>query len=755
VSRATTTPVRPHAGPTLIEAKLAPARPRRGLITRKRLLAELDRHASAPLTLVVAPVGFGKSVLVETWAAARSSDAVAWVSLEEGDNDPARLWTYLSTAVDRVRPGLGRAALGLLRSPGLSPSSVADELANGIRAYRAPLTIVLDDAQALDEEQCWRSLERLVLHLPPDSRVVLATRSDPPLSLGRLRGRGALGEIRAGDLAFTVGEARELLVAREGVVLADADVELLVRRTEGWPAGLYLAALWLRTHADPAAGVKVFHGDHRHVVDYLTGEVLDTLDGETRRFLLETSVLGSFDAAICDEALDRTDSAERLRALERDNGFLIPLDTRREWYRYHHLFGDLLRLELARTRPDDAAGLHRAASASFLARGRIVEALEHAAAADDPALVAGVLAAEHVGLLRTGRLGTVLRWCDWLPDDQLVLHAEIPLAAAVAVGLSGREAGRRHRLTGIAERARSERPEAWTPYHAAALGLVRLAWIDADVGAAVALGRATVEAARGVSDIDVAFLACLAYALYLAGEPEDARLYCAAALDHPDAGARPHGLVVALGTSSLLAAAAGDREEALHRANRACATAAELGVDRASSGGLARVARAVALAAVGDARAAEREAVQGERLRRCPDPEAGHIHALLVLADARARSGRVSAADADLGTARKRLGAFVDAGVLPALAATVAATLERTRATAATAVESPTDAELAVLRLLSSELSQREIGAHLYLSVNTVKTHTRTLYRKLGVTSRGAAVERATALGLLGLDPDA
>jgi ATP/maltotriose-dependent transcriptional regulator MalT len=748
VSRAATTPTRPREAPALVEAKLGPARPRRGLVTRGRLLAELDRFASVPVTLVAAPVGFGKSVLVETWVE-RSSDAVAWVSLEAGDSDPARLWTYVATAVDRVRPGLGRGALGVLRSPGALPSAVADELANGVRSYRAPITIVLDDAHVLSDEACWRSLERLVLHLPPEARVVMTTRADPPLRLGRLRGMGALGEIRANELAFTVEEARELLVEREGLALADADVELLVRRTEGWPAGLYLAALWLRGLDDPAAGVQAFHGDHRHVVDYLTGEVLDALDDETRRFLLETSILGVFDAAMCDAVLGRADSAARLRAIERENGFLIALDANRDSYRYHHLFRELLQLELSRTRPDATASLHRSAGASCLERGRIVDALEHAASAGEPALVASILESEHRALLRAGRLSTVVHWCAWLPEKLLVERPAIPLAAALAVGLGGQEAGRRHRLTRIAERSRTELPESWTPYDEVALALVRMAWVDEDLGATVALGRATVDTARTVGEAEVPFLASLAFLLLLAGEPDEARSLAETALGRAEAPARPHGEVVARSTLSLLAAASGDAGAALGLADRALADAGAAGVDQATSGGIARVARAVALAAKGKLAAAEREAVLGERLRRCPDPEAGHIHALLVLAEIRARRGRIDAAAADLGTARTRLAAFVDAGTLPAFATTVERRLARARAAAATIVEEPSDAELNVLRLLSSELSQREIGAHLYLSVNTVKTHMRVLYRKLGVTSRDAAVERATTLGLL------
>ena len=731
----------------MVETKLGPPRARVGFVSRPRLLDQLDRFATAPLTLVDAPVGFGKTRLVESWLS-RSNGAVAWVSLEAADNDPVRLWTYIASSVDRIRSGLGRGALARLRSPGAPLESVVDELLNGIHAYRQPVAIVLDDVHVLSDETCWQSLEQLVEHLPEQARVIVTTRSDPPLPLGRLRASGALGEIRARDLAFSVDEARELLVEREKIALDDADVELLVERTEGWPAGLYLAALWLRELDDPHAGVQAFHGNQRHVADYLTGEVLDRLDDDTRRFLLESSILGIFSARLCDTALDRSDSAARLRRLERENGFLVALDAHGEWYRYHHLFGELLELELSTVEPDAPARLHKAASEWCREQGMLEEALEHAAAAGDPALVALILAEEHRTFLRSGRLATLLRWSAALPEDVLVEHPEIPLAAILAAGLLGSPAHIRHRFTAVAERSRSERADAWTPYHEGALGIGRLAWVEGDIGEAIAVGRALVVMSD-VTEIAVPALASLAFLLFVEGDHAESRTRAQEALDRPEALERPHGLVLAFATLSLIESASGRPAVAEERAREAITAAVEAGVDQSASGGAARVALASALAARGSLREAEREAVEGERLRRCPDPEAAHLHAILVLARIRARRGQVERAAADLEQVRSGLETFTDAGTLPGLADMVEQTLEKARATAALVMEEPTEAELNVLRLLSTDLSQRQIGVQLYLSVNTVKTHTRTLYRKLGVTSRDEAVERATALGLL------
>ena len=748
MGRTRTIPAKAPTIPLVIETKLGPPRVRVGLVSRPRLLDQLDRFATASLTLVDAPVGFGKTVLVESWLARRGG-AVAWVSLEAADNDPVRLWTYVASSVDRIRSGLGRGALARLRSPGARPEAVVDELLNGMYAYRQPVAIVLDDVHVLSDETCWQSLEHLVEHLPQQARVIVTTRSDPPLPLGRLRARGALGEIRAGDLAFSVDEARELLVHREKIALDEADVELLVERTEGWPAGLYLAALWLRKLDDPHAGVQAFHGSQRHVADYLTGEVLDRLEEDTRRFLLESSVLGSFSAQLCDAVLDRSDSAARLRRLQRENGFLVALDARGEWYRYHHLFEELLQLELSTVEPNASARLHRKASEWCLEHGRLEDALEHAAAVGDHRVVAAILADVHRTFVRTGHLTTLLRWSATLPEELLVEHPEVPVAAVLAAGLVGSPAYVRHRFTAVAERARSERPDNWTPYHEAALAVGRMSWVEDSVGEAIERGRRAVAATGDVSETAVPILASLGFLLFLEGDHAEARTWSHEALDRPEAVDRPHGLVIALSTLSLIESDSGLPAAAEERAREAIAAATNAGVDQSASGGAARVALACALAAQGNLRDAEREAVEGERLRRCPDPEAAHLHALLVLARIRARRGQLEHAAADLDQVRRGLETFADAGTLPELASRVESTLEKARAAAALVLDAPTEAELNVLRLLSTDLSQREIGARLYLSVNTVKTHTRTLYRKLGVTSREAAVERATALGLL------
>jgi ATP/maltotriose-dependent transcriptional regulator MalT len=734
----------------LIETKLLPPRARPELLGRPRLLGRLDELGSAALTLVTAPVGFGKTVLAQTWCA-QAESAIAWVAVDPADDDPVRLWTYVATAVERVRPGLGRGALARLRlrSAHVSAKAAVDELMNGIAAYGQPLAIVLDDLHAISSETCLRALEYAVERLPAQARIVATTRADPPIALGRLRARGALGEIRARELAFTIDEARELIVRQEQLDLADDEVQMLVDRTEGWPAGLYLAALWLRTLDDPGTGVREFHGDHRHVADYLTGEVLDTLAPPTRDFLLRTSVLGRFNGALCDAVLGRKGSARLIAELENSNLFLIALDAQGEWFRYHHLFGELLQLELALVEPAAPARIHRKASEWCRERGLVEEALVHAGAAGDDAFVARLLVDHHLELLRSGRQSTLLRWVDGLPTEQLLHHPVLAPAAALAVADIGADAEERRRLIVLSERVRAERPANWTPYEEVSLGLARAVAVDGDLGEALAGARRTALLARADDQVAVGSLAILALLLFLSGAEDEARVIAHEAVDRPEAPARPHGYVHALATLALLDAQLSRADEAEVKARKAVAAATDAGVAETISGGLAHVALASALALRGRLPEAEREAVLGERLRRQTEPELSHVYAVLVLAAIRTQRGRLSRARKDLARAEEALATFPEPGSLRELAAHVRRKIEDAQTTAGPVGNLPSAAELTVLHLLASDLSQREIGAKLFLSVNTVKTHTRALYRKLGSTSREDAVARAAALGLL------
>ena len=473
-----------------------PPRVHPGMLRRARLLEMLDDDAGA-FKVLNAAVGYGKTTLVRSWCVERP-EAVIWVTLDSADDDPVRLWTHLATAVERLGEGFGRRALSCLGVRGAPIETAVDELMNGLVAYGRRVTIVLDDLHAVRGEASVRSIAHAIERLPANARLVASTRSDRAIGLARLRARGVLTEVRARELAFTVDETREL-VAREGIGLSSESVELLVDRTEGWPAGLYLAALWLRDLHDPNGGVREFAGSARQVGDYLADEVLIALPPDIKDFLVRTSVLGRFTPELCDAVLGRDDSAAVLADLAHSNMFLVALDNRGEWYRYHHLFGEVLQLELGR---DAARELRRRAAAWCDAHGLAEEAIEYAAAAGDAEMVAELLIERHLEFIWGGRLRQFLDWVRWLPAELLVQHPVLPGAAAVAAALLSAPEVEVHQLLAIAERARRERPELWLPYLEAGVEAARSQMIEGgDVGAAVGHARRAVAAARTGADV--------------------------------------------------------------------------------------------------------------------------------------------------------------------------------------------------------------------------------------------------------------
>jgi LuxR family maltose regulon positive regulatory protein len=507
----------------LSEAKLAQPRVRAGFISRARLFMALDELENVELTMISGPAGSGKTVLVSSWLASRPDLATAWITLDHGDDDPVRLWTHVAHAVDRTRRGLGRGALRRLRTPRSSVEAAIDELLNGLARHDGRVVIVLDDLHHVSSERCLRSLAYAVERLPRPARMVAMTRSDPGRRLARLRTRGSLGELRARDIAFTNQEARELLVERVGIPVSMQEVELLVQRTEGWPAGVSLAALWLTGLETPGEGIRQFSANHRHVADYLTSEVLDAVDEPTRSFLLRTSILDRFTAKLCDAVLGTENAAGVLAEIEHSNLFLVALDARGAWYRYHHLFGEHLRIELASTTPDDVPELHRRATAWLLANGLLEEALAHAAAIG-PDELAKLLTAEHLTLIRRGKIDVFMASLEQLPDEQLERSPVLAAAGAIAGGVIAQPAAGRRRLATIAETNRHTLPDPQQRYVEVVVALTRGVLLDDNLD--VALGHASRAASLArshVEELAVITLASLAHAHYLRGDLQAAR----------------------------------------------------------------------------------------------------------------------------------------------------------------------------------------------------------------------------------------
>lgn len=433
----------------MLETKLYVPRPRRGLVPRPRLSERLARGTASKLTLISAPAGFGKSTLLAEWLATMpaAERSVAWLSLDEADNQPARFWTYVVAALRTAVPEIGATALSLLQGP--QPPSIETILAtllNDLGAMARDVVLVLDDYHEVDAPEIQVGMAYLLEHLPPQIHLVMTTRADPALPLGRLRGHGELTEIRAADLRFTPNEAAAYLTETMGLDLTARDVAALEARTEGWIAALQLAALSMQGRDDIAGFIAGFAGDDRYVVDYLAEEVLERQTESVRSFLLETSILERLNGPLCDAATGRQGSAAMLEALDRGNLFLVPLDDRRRWYRYHQLFADVLRAHLQDEQPDRVAEIHRRASDWYEQNGERPEAVRHALAAADYARAADLMERGIPALASSRQESVMLAWLRALPDDIIAVRPVLSLHYGGSLLLLGQLEGAEERL---------------------------------------------------------------------------------------------------------------------------------------------------------------------------------------------------------------------------------------------------------------------------------------------------------------------
>ncbi len=421
----------------LLATKLHVPRPQPGFVPRPRLVEALGEGLARRLILVCAPAGSGKTALLADWAPS-DHRPVAWLSLDAADNDPVRFWRHTVAALDRARPGIGER-VGLLLGPPAPASfeGLVTALINDLAAQPGDgeVLLVLDDYHLIDARPVHASLAFLLEHLPPGLHLVLASRADPPLPLARLRAGGQLAELRTADLRFSAEEAAALLRESAGADLPAAAVAALAARTEGWVAGLQLAALSLAGHADPAGFVAAFSGSHRYVLDYLAEEVLDRQQEELRTFLLETSLLERLSGGLCDAVTGRTDSRAMLERVEQAGLFLVPLDEVRGWWRYHHLFADLLRARLQQQRPGQVPALHRAAAAWCEEHGLADDAVRHALAAGDTAWAARLVERHVETLLGRSEGATLRRWLSALPAESVRDRPRLCLAQAYGAAM--------------------------------------------------------------------------------------------------------------------------------------------------------------------------------------------------------------------------------------------------------------------------------------------------------------------------------
>jgi ATP/maltotriose-dependent transcriptional regulator MalT len=755
-----TDPDRPEVltslGPVLLRTKLRPPPVRAGLIPRARLDGLLESGAQGRLCLIDAPAGSGKTTLLAQWCLVdRPARRIAWVSLDDSDDDPVRFWVYVIEGLRVIEPGFGETALSLLQDSGsaeILTQVVLPQLLNELGTSGSELVLVLDDFHLISNPSCHRTLSYFVDHLPANVHLMVATRVDPPLPLARLRASGELTEIRIAELEFTSSEATTLLNQAMGLELTAQQVQQLWERTEGWAAGLYLAGLSLRDRADQGEFIASFEAGHRHIVDYLGTEVLARQPEPLRSFLVQTAILERLSASLCDAVLEAEDSAALLAELEQANLFLIALDDHRQWYRYHHLFAQLLRLELTEREPELVPVLHRRAASWYRQAGDVEGAIHHATAAGDFAQAADLIARHWLAYQRRGQIATLERWLGRLPEEVIAADPPIALVAAWVGGkldISMQEIERRLAAAEASD-YRGPLPAGIrsVPFGAA---MVRAVNTFDNVARSLRAARQALDAAgpRASESYWMGAVA-LGRSLYLAGSRGEARPVLEdIASNEPAADLQPFVVVNAFALLSLIEGEDGDDERAVALARHAMDVAEAQGIRYDPLSGVGYIALGLGLARRGRLAEAEELLEQALRVLKYDSFAVQRAQALLELASVRHARGDTEGASAPLERARELITSFTDPGMLSSLLDNTERALGPTRRRGPSPAPTLTDRELVVLRLLPTTLSQPEIAQELYVSVNTVRTHIQGIYRKLGVASRDEAIATAHEYDLL------
>jgi len=724
-----------------------------GRVSRPSLVAELRDGASARLILVSAPAGAGKTTVLASWRADPAERRpFAWLSLDSRDNDPVRFWTYVLAALRTVAPGLGAGVDDALLSAGGDLTELAlPLLVNALTSVPEPIVLVLDDYHAISNADVHQSMDFLIDHLPRTVQLAVAGRSDPPLALARLRASAELLEVRVEDLRLNTEEATALLNGSLRLGLTQEQVRMLRERTEGWAAGLQLVGLSLRGRENRERYIASFAGDDRQIVDYLMAEVLDRQTPGVREFLLRTSIVARLTGSLCDALLDRTDSARRLVELERANLFLISLDERRRWYRYHHLFGDLLANELSLAMPDEVVPLHRRAYEWHLREGLVAEAITHAIAAGDHSRAAELIAASWLDFVNRGELATVEAWTRALPPKLAESDPRLSVARAWMLLVLGRP-GEVEAEARAAERGTLPGPLAdGSSSVASSAALVRTSarLLLGDVGAAAQSAALAAELEPDPTALWRPHVTnAIGMTAYWSGDYQGAESAFAETVSAGEAAGYYAAEIYALGYLAVISAERAEPADAARRVAAARALAGRLALGEHWVTVMVDYAAAELARARGGLREARAEAEHGLNIARRGGLRLDTAYGLLALARIAQEAGDAAEARELRARAQRQLAACPDPGFLRAWTGTDDAASRRSPA--ADSADELSERELTVLRLLSSRLSLREIGNELYVSLNTIKTHTRNIYAKLRVGSREQAVARARELGLLG-----
>ncbi len=732
----------------VLESKLTPPLGRDGMVPRVKLLSRLEASRSVPVVAIAAPPGYGKTTLLVQWAA-RDVRPFVWLAIDGRDNDPVVLLTCIAVALDRSEP-IDRAVFRALASPGAAlAESALPRLGSALASKTLPIVLVLDDAHLLRSAECLDHVAALVEHLPSGSQLAIAGREESRLPLGRLRAEGRVVEIGADDLAMDEREAVSLLRGAE-VEVSEAHCAELNRRTEGWPVALYLAALSLRMGGPRNGGIELV-GDDRFLVDYLQSVLLSRLPGEVVSFLTRSSVLEHLSGPLCDAVLGRAGSADVLESLERSNLLLFPLDRRRQWYRYHHLFRELLRAKLERGAPDVARELILRAAAWCEDNGFAEAAIEYAMDAGDTDRVARLVVDTAFPMYRSGRLATLQRWFDWLDQNgQIGQYPALAVLGAwyylmvghLAASERWADAAQRGSLEGTLPDG-STSIEGWLALRRALLcpeGMEET--------------RRDAETAKRLLPLDSLLrapaLLVLGMAYLGAGAPERADAIFADTVEvAEDAGAMV-AAVDALAERAVLAMRREDWHQAGALVERARAVIGEARLDDYVTTILVWAVAARVAIHRAEVPPAREHLARAQRLR----PQMTHavpfyaVQTRLELVRAYIALTDVAGARSVLREVDDLLRRQPDLGILGGEAEELRSRLETMRADVIGA-SSLTTAELRLLPMLATHYSFREIAERLHLSPHTVKTQAIAIYRKLGVSSRSQAIQHAQDLGLL------